>query len=700
MRLVLFLISIVATAGEFTTSLGDTYPYNISSIATDAAGNTYVVGVRVGQSGTLTGDGVTILVYQAADVFISKLDPTGKLLFTNTYAGNGVDIGSAIALDPSGNIYIAGTTTSNNFPLSHALQTQANTAGTGFIMKLSKDGTTILYSTYFGGTLGKSAITALATDSKGNLYLTGYTESSDFPHTAGMPFGNITRTPISPSTGVILASISAAGDKILYSGAIVGGTTPCTLPNITCSSSAPISEGVGIGVDGAGNAYVTGNYLSFDLPSTAGVLSPKGIGAFVAKVNAGGAGIGYLTYIGSGLAGNLQVPATALNTVTAVAVDAAGNAYLAGNTLDPNFPSTAGSYQSAGQGGFVAKVKPDGSAMTWATYLNGTSPQSIGLDATGNVWVTGTAGLALPNANGWTTGPEFLASLDSTGSKLTYSALYPSGTVAQSVAVDQSGYAHVAGLAGFTSAVRPGGAASPRIFGFGNGAGGTLTARVPPAEVIAIYGPSIGPATAATAAPANGLYPTTLSGVQVTINGVNAPLLYVSANQINAVIPLGLTPNSAATVRVTNGTTAIPDFPLRIIFSSPLAFAPVLNSDGTINSQSNPAAAGSFVTYYGTGWQPSFAPLTDGQVATTAQDTCLGNCRALAVTNAPPPAARYTLTATALYAGFAPGIIAGVTQFNVQLGTANAPPGAYAFILNVSLPGMNAMNETVWVKAP
>ena len=697
MRLVLLLIPALAIAGEFTTSLGDRYPYNISSIATDTAGNTYIVGVRAIQSANLTSNGV---LYPAADVFVAKLDPTGKLLFSNTFAGNGVDIGSAITLDPSGNIYIAGTTTSNNFPLSHALQTQANTAGTGFIMKLSNDGTTILYSTYFGGTLGKSAITALATDSKGNLYLTGYTQATDFPHTAGMPFGNITQTPASPSPGVILASISAAGDKILYSGAIVGAT-PCTLPNILCSSSSITSEGVGVGVDGAGNAYVAGNYLSFNLPTTAGVLSPGGIGAFVAKVNPGGGGLGYLTYIGSGFIGSSQIAATALNKVIAVAVDAAGNAYLAGSTQDPNFPSTATSYQPSGQGGFVAKLRPDGSAMAWATYFDGTSPQSIGLDSTGNVWVTGTTGSSpLPNANGWTSGPEFLASLDGTGSRLTYSALFPSGSVAQSVAVDQSGLVHAAGFAGFLSAVVPGGAPAARIFAFGNGAGGPLTARVSPGEVVAIYGPSIGPAAALTAAPANGYYPTTLSGVQVTVNGVNAPLLYVSANQINAVVPMGLTSNSPTTVRIVNGTSLIPDFPLRIIFSSPRAFAPVLNADGTINSQLNPAAAGSFVSYYATGWQSSFAPLIDGQVAIVAQDACRGNCRAGAESIAAPFTTPYILPATMLYAGAAPGIIAGVTQFNVQFGTTSAPSGAYEFVVSASIPGMNAANETVWVKLP
>ena len=125
------------------------------------------------------------------------------------------------------------------------------------------------------------------------------------------------------------------------------------------------------------------------------------------------------------------------------------------------------------------------------------------------------------------------------GSHLVYSALYPSDTVAESVAVDSSGVVHVGGSAGFVSAVSPGAPAATEIFGFQNAFGGSLTAQISPGELIAVYGPAIGPATAVAATPLNGFYPTTLGGVQVAVDGVNVPLLYVSANQINAVAPEG-----------------------------------------------------------------------------------------------------------------------------------------------------------------
>src|SRR5579863_258314 len=146
MRFVFFLLTAtLSIAGEFTTFLGAGNPYTIAAITTDSTGNTYVVGSR--QLGTPPAI-VFDLEYipPDSDVFVTKLDPNGKILFTDTFAGKGVDTGSAIAVDPSGNIYIAGTTSSPDFPLSKALQTQPNTTyGTGFIVKLSNDGSTILY---------------------------------------------------------------------------------------------------------------------------------------------------------------------------------------------------------------------------------------------------------------------------------------------------------------------------------------------------------------------------------------------------------------------------------------------------------------------------------------------------------------------------------------------------------------------------
>ena len=646
MRFVLFLITTLAIAGEFTTSLGDAYPYIISAIATDSAGNTYVVGSR--QLGTPPAV-VFDLEYipPDSDVFVSKLDPNGNLLFTDTFAGKGVDTGTAIAVDPSGNIYIAGTTTSNDFPLSKALQTQPNpTYGTGFIIKLSNDGSTILYSTYFGGTLGPTFFTSMATDSSGNIFLTGATGAADFPHTPGMPSG---------SSGTILLSISAAGDKILYAGVVEGGGVPQSpLPGVFNSGTG----GVSVAVDAAGNAYFAGNTAANNLPTTPGVLGPRGFSTgFLAKVNAATASLGYLTYLPS--------------NVFTMAVDAAGNAYIA----SPNQVS-------------LTKINPSASAIVWTSNLGGVA-DSIAVDANGNVWATGQASSTFPNTNGWSTGPEFLAGLNAAGTQSIYSALFPFGTVAQSVAVDPSGLVHVAGLTGFVSAIAPTTAPTMKISFFQNAAGGIVTARISPAEVISIYGPGIGPSTPATATPSGGFYPKTLAGVQVTINGMTMPVLYVSANQINAVVPMEVATGAGAIIRVINGAIASPNYPVWIVSSAPEAFLPAINQDGTVNSQTNPAKGGSTVIFYATGWQSSFSPLADGQVATVARDTCLGACQVFPISIAMPANGP---TATVLYGGAAPGIVAGVTQFNLQLG-----PISSSSEFTFGVTGPSTVIQYVWV---
>jgi uncharacterized protein (TIGR03437 family) len=321
------------------------------------------------------------------------------------------------------------------------------------------------------------------------------------------------------------------------------------------------------------------------------------------------------------------------------------------------------------------KLSPDGRSILYSTYFGGTA---------------------------------FLAQINPAGSKLTYSALYPSGTVGQSVTVDSSGLVHFAGSAGIISSIAP---ASPgmTIFDFQNAAGGNVTAQISPAELIAIYGPAIGPFTAATAKPVNGSYPTTLSGVEVAINGVNIPLLYVSSNQISAVAPMELAANMAATIHVTNGTNVSADYAAWIITSTPHAFAPTINQDGTVNSQSNPAHGGSIVTFSATGWQSSFAPLTDGQEATGADDACLEQCQASASYFQLPICVGFcfarpaigpgiTITATVQYGGAAPTLVAGITQFNVQLGTPPASSGTPVFNVSVTSGATGvSVSQGVWI---
>ncbi len=427
------------------------------------------------------------------------------------------------------------------------------------------------------------------------------------------------------------------------------------------------------------------------------------MGAFAGKISAVVA-LAYLTYVDPGQRqfNPLYAPAT---TVYGIAVDASGDAFLCGSSNDSSFPTTSGTIQPVFASGpnpdsaynvpvetFLTKLNSTGSALLWGTFLGGVgtdAAQAIALDSSGNIWLTGTAqSSSFPNANGWSTGEDYLAEINASATKLLYSARYPSGSAAQAVALDPAGLVHIAGSNGFISAISPGAAPVMSIFGFQNAFGGNLTARITPWEVISIYGPGIGPATAVTGAPVNGVYPTTLDGVQVTIDGASMPLLYVSANQINAVVPSALTANAAAAVHIANGTAVSPDYPVWIDRSAPVAYPVVLNQDGTINSRSNPATFNSIVTFYATGWQNYFAGLADGQVAGTAQNACAYVCQASVETGGFP------WIATVLYGGAAPEIVAGVSQINLNVG---AGTGVLAGEYTFDVTGTSTLSVPIWI---
>lgn len=688
MRLAAFLFALLPLlASDYSTFVGDSYPYNVSALATGADGSTFVTGSRQ-------------LTPTATDIFLVKLDPAGNLVFRKTLGGKGSDAASAIALDAEGNIYVAGSTTSPDFPLSRALQTMVSAGGSGFIVKFSPDGGTILYATYFGGTLGPSSIAALATDSTGDLYLTGTSAASDFSVTPGLPDGR-SKVAFPNYQGAFVAKISATGDKLLYGALIVGATLPADAASGTCrnGNASRLTGGAGIAVDTAGNAYIAGNTSTVDLPATSGAFLQQGVGAFVAKIGAGGSGLAYLTYLDA--SDNCSFAEDAL---LSIAVDAAGNAYLAGETNDPSFPVTSGTVQpqfgGAGTFGgtngdaFIAKMKPDGSGLAWSTFLGGSdadSAHAIALDSSGNVWVTGTtASSHFPNADGWSSGTEFLAGLNPPASSLIYSARYPKGSVAQGVAVDPDGLVHVAGVGGVSATISPTGPPAPRIFGVINTAGDSvapihasyrppLAGIIAPGELITIYGPHIGPpASVQGRFDGAGFLPTTLGSITLSIGGVEAPLLYVSDSQVDAVVPMG-TPTGPTSIQITSATAHTPDFPTIAVEAAPMIFlnpdgsAAALNQDGTVNSLTNRAAGGSILTIWvsGTGidFRSAHPPLADGQVASVADSECACQIQSGSTTSFP----------SVRYSGAAPGTVAGVIQINFVV-----PDGLDEFTLTVN----------------
>jgi uncharacterized protein (TIGR03437 family) len=662
----------LGAAADYTVYLGAAEDYRPVQVIADGSGNTYVAGDRWFPAVPATPSQGFV-----TDVFLAKLDAAGNVLFLATLSGKSSDHAAGVALDAAGNIYLAGRTLSPNFPLRNALEAQPAPRGSGFLVKLSPDGSRLIYSTYFGGVAGPTSISALAVDADGNAYVTGNTSARDFPTTAGLPAASVS-TGLAAVSGAFISKISAAGDKVLYSGVITGNALACT-GGSSCFLSARYTAGTGIGLDAAGNAYMAGNTNTLDLPTTAGAFLTRGIGAFAAKVNAAGTALAYVTYLSAAEKG-LSPMFSATTFSSGIAVDTAGNAYLAGTTSDPEFPVTAGAPQTilAGQteppntvdptaDAFAVKLSPDGDGILWGTYLGGSrndAAAAIALDGSGKIWLAGTTDSPeFPNANGWSAGADFLVELDASASSLGYSARYPDGTVSQSLALDTTGLVHMAGTNGLVSTLLPGEPASRRIFGIMNAAGGPIGGRIAPGELLTIFGPGLGPQTPQSfTLDASGFVPRSLAGVQVLVGGTPAPVLYVSAGQIEVVTPFGVAGKDTVNVQVLLNGAATPDFSSPVVPTFPGIFrldgkhAAAINEDGTVNSADHPAKAGSVVALWVTGVANNYLPPpADGQVQTAAQDEFC--CQAQI----------YGQPASVLYGGTAPGMVAGVWQVNVRL---------------------------------
>ena len=655
-------------AADFTTYIGDDKDYRVARVLADPSGNTYVAGTRDG------------------GIFVIKLDTAGKIALFATLSGKGMDQPNDLAVDAAGNLYLAGATSSALLPLSNALQ---STPGPGFIVKFSPDATQLLYATYF-----PAAVQALALDAAGNIYVTGSTYSAAFPVTPGLPAGTVTPPgSINATSAAFLTKISAAGDKILYSTRISGHQKNCGAGS-SCFLSSRSTLGTAIAVDAAGNAYLAGNTDTADLPTTSGALLGQGTGAFVAKVNAAGTALAYLTYIGPG-SQPLSPNTNPANIVNGIAADAAGNAYVTGSTFDDAFPATAGAFQTKRVGGtdaFAAKLNPQGSAMVWASYLGGKgddAAHAIAVDSKGNVWMSGTTASAdFPNQQGWSQGGDFVAGLNAAGSALIYSSRLPDDTAAASLAVDAAGTLHFAGYGGLVSTLSPTAALAPRIFGITNSAFGPAGGRITGGELISIYGPHIGPPAPVTAVPdASGMMPRFLGGVQVLINGSPVPLLYVSDSQVNAVTPLFLS-GITAQVQVTFNGVATADFVAAVLNAIPEIFqradgtAAAVNQDGSINSPEHPAPPGSIVAIWATGIGVTpFGAAQDGRIAPSASD--FGCCAIWAPS-----------LANVVYGGAAPGIVAGVVQVNFQV------PAQFDLYVTLASGGATSHPVQIYVVQP
>jgi hypothetical protein len=296
---------------------------------------------------------------------VAKLNSTGSsLLYSTLLGGRGISYGgdqaAAIAVDSSGCAYVAGETYSSNFPTTRdAFQTtlKGNT-GNAFVTKLDPLGSSLIYSTFVGGSNGDRA-SAIAVDSAGNAYVAGWTNSRDFPTTRGA-----FQTSLKGVSEAFVTKLNATATALVYS-TFLGG-----------SGKTGIGDGANsIAVNAVGCACVVGQAESSDFPTTNTAFQPSLCGvcnAFITKLSASGASLVYSSLLGgSGSKGDYA---------NAIALDSVGCAYVAGEASSADFPTTSSAFQTVPKGAagnaFVAKLIPL------------SMPRLAGLSADGSVWYT------------------------------------------------------------------------------------------------------------------------------------------------------------------------------------------------------------------------------------------------------------------------------------------------------------------------
>jgi len=430
MRLIaiLWTASILAAAPalRYASYFGGNGNDSIARVAPDPAGNVYIAGTTSSTNLPVTAGAFQRVLHGGTDAFVAKLNPAGTALIYCTYLG-GAGQDGASDLAVDADGYAHVTGTATSSDFPTSPGAfRTTSSGGAFVAKLNPSGAALAYSTYLDSARAESY--GIALDKNGNAYVVGTTYSSDFPTSPGA----IRRTP--DSNDIFVAKLNPSGTGLVYS-TLVGGSG--------------LDTGIRIALDDAGNAFVAGVTASTDFPVTAGAFQKsKGSGrenAVVFKLNSQGAALIYATYLGGGTGDGAR----------GLAVDSAGNAYVTGITYSADFPTTVDAYRRAfsGNDGFVAKLNAAGTSLVYSTFLGATSGNDIALRSNLEAYVTGTA------SNGFFTTPDairaapqkfgdaFVVRLNAAGTGILYATCLggSDNDGGSAVAVDPTGGVYVAG---------------------------------------------------------------------------------------------------------------------------------------------------------------------------------------------------------------------------------------------------------------
>jgi len=357
------------------------------------------------------------------------IDP--GLDYSTFLGGTTEDSGVGIAVDGEGRAYVTGTTLSANYPTTPgAFDTTFNGREDAFVTKLNASGSALAYSTFLGGSdLDQGLGIAVR---EGRVYVTGRTESPNYPTTPGA-----FDTTFNGNRDAFVTKLNASGAALAYS-TFLGGSDS--------------DEGLGITVR-EGRAYVTGATLSANYPTTSGAFDTTFNGvfdAFVTKLNASGSALVYSTFLGG----------SDLDQGESIAVDREGRAYVTGLTQSADFPTTLGAFDRTFNGpndAFVTKLNASGAALAYSTFLGGSDIDlggDIAVSGRGSAYVTGFTGSAdYPTTSGaFDTSyngsiDAFVTKLNASGAALAYSTFLGGSDQDEGlgIAVDGEGRAYVTG---------------------------------------------------------------------------------------------------------------------------------------------------------------------------------------------------------------------------------------------------------------
>lgn len=383
----------------WSTVTGGTQIDNASAIAVDSSGYVYIAGFT--ESPGMFGSPLRTHS-GGADAFVAKINPSLNQIVWATYlGGNAHDEATSIAIHPAGGVVVTGLTSSAGFP-THLGYLNSFQGGIydAFVLRLDQNGA-LLFSTFFGGSGSDKAFGTAVTNS-GNIWVVGETNSAGFPL-------------LSPISGAARGGIEAFAARFNASGALLSSTT---------FGGSATDRATAVAVDSSGEAYITGTTEATNFPTLSPFQASSGGApdAFVAKIAASGGSFRYSSYLG-GAPRDVSFPETG----TAIAVDSTGSAWVTGIQSSLSFPVVSPLQSTYGGGntdGFLARISPAG-GLAYSTYLGGDGsdePAGIAILTDGSIAVGGSTtstdlplvnNVSTPSANSW---DAFVVRVNSSGS--------------------------------------------------------------------------------------------------------------------------------------------------------------------------------------------------------------------------------------------------------------------------------------------